>query len=150
MDINNFNDYLIYKDGRVYSKKRNIFLKGWIDRKGYHLVDLNGNAVRVHRLVADNYIPNPNQYPCVDHIDRNKLNNNLENLRWVNNKINNDNKGFYKNNKLGHKNICIQKKYIRFKKTYNKKEYVKIFKSLTDALCYKYIFLLKIKSNIYK
>lgn len=149
MDINNFNDYLIYKDGRVYSKKRNIFLKGWIDRKGYNLVDLEKNSIRVHRLVADHYIPNPNKYPCVDHIDRNKLNNNIENLRWVNNKMNNDNKGFYKNNKLGHKNICITKdKYFQFKKVYNKKDYRKLFKSLTDALCYKYIFLLKIKSNI--
>ncbi len=149
MDINNFNDYLIYKDGRVYSKKYKRFLKGWIDRKGYHLVDLEKNSIRVHRLVAEHYIPNPNQYPCVDHIDRNKLNNNIENLRWVNNKMNNDNKGFYKNNKLGHKNICITKdKYFQFKKVYNKKDYRKLFKSLTDALCYKYIFLLKIKSNI--
>ena len=37
----------------------------------------------IHNLVAMMYIPNPNNLPCVDHIDNNRLNNNVQNLRWV-------------------------------------------------------------------
>jgi len=152
MDINNFNDYLIYQDGRVYSKKTNIFMKSWIDTKGYLVINLSQYNIKkkflIHRLIAEHYLNNPDKYPFVDHIDRNPLNNNIENLRWCNRELNNQNTRIQKNNKLGHKNICIQKKYIKFSKSYNHKNYRKLFKSLTDALCYKYIFLLKIKSNI--
>lgn len=42
----------------------------------------------VHRLVAEAYIPNPNNLPQVDHIDNNPYNNNVENLRWVSAKEN--------------------------------------------------------------
>lgn len=46
-------------------------------QKGYR------NSARIHRIVAETFIPNPNNLPCVDHIDGNKYNNSVENLRWV-------------------------------------------------------------------
>jgi len=43
----------------------------------------SGRLHHVHRLMAIAFIPNPDNLPEVDHIDRNKLNNNISNLRWV-------------------------------------------------------------------
>lgn len=56
--------------------------------RGYHTIGLRkfrtrkGRTFFVHRLVAMAFIPNPNNLPCVDHIDTNRDNNNVENLRW--------------------------------------------------------------------
>ena len=47
-----------------------------------------GKSVRMHRLLALAFIPNPDNKPCIDHIDRNPANNSIENLRWVNHQEN--------------------------------------------------------------
>ena len=63
--------------------------------RGYYKVYLCGGGkrryVQVHRLVAEVFIPNPNNYPCVDHIDTNRLNNVVSNLRWVTHRMNSNN-----------------------------------------------------------
>lgn len=85
-------DYLIYSDGRLYSKKANRFLTGKIDNVGYQVYRLAikneltgkmGKMLYAHRLVAEYFIPNPNNLPYVHHKDGNKLNNNIDNLEWV-------------------------------------------------------------------
>lgn len=50
-----------------------------------------GKKYFVHRLVAETFIPNPNNLPCIDHIDRNYLNNSTDNLRWCTQKENMNN-----------------------------------------------------------
>ena len=67
-----------------FNKIRNM--KSW-DSHGYRAVELcmnnNRYTVGVHRLVALTFIPNPENKPEVNHKDRNKSNNNVENLEWV-------------------------------------------------------------------
>lgn len=81
------NKYIVYSDGRVYSEKTNDFLKGGVDSSGYHFYNLRINNktmfTRTNVLIAKLFIPNPNNYPVVNHIDGNKLNNDVSNLEWT-------------------------------------------------------------------
>ena len=80
-------DYEINELGEIYSYKTNKILSGSILNTGYRMVHLTINGQKksyaVHRLVAEAFIPNPENLPVVHHKDGNKLNNNVENLEWV-------------------------------------------------------------------
>ena len=86
-DISGYPNYQISNLGRVWSKKRQIYLKQFKNNSGYSQVTLsaiNGKCKRelVHRLVALTFVDNPNNYPCVNHKDENKENNTASNLEW--------------------------------------------------------------------
>ena len=80
--------YTVYEDGRVFSNIRNIYLKKMLTKHGYVYVRLSrktGETLThwvVHRLVATCFIPNPNRYPEINHIDGDKENNHISNLEW--------------------------------------------------------------------
>lgn len=118
-DILNMDNYQITKDGEIYSKKNKKILKQRLCN-GYSMATLDGSKT-VHRLVAQTFIPNPENKPYVNHINSNKVDNRVENLEWVTQK---------ENCALHNKKISHPKKVIQMnmeEKTLN------IFNSLIEA-----------------
>ena len=83
-----FSDYEITRDGKVINKLSGETVKAQPNDKGYLRVGICGKLRFVHRLVAEKFLPNPENKPQVNHIDGNKTNNNVDNLEWVTNKAN--------------------------------------------------------------
>ena len=87
-------DYWVSSLGRVMSKKHGStrILKPVRVGKGYLVVDLSMHNIRtkglIHRLVAEAFIPNPDNLPEVNHIDEDKANNCVYNLEWCTRKYN--------------------------------------------------------------
>jgi hypothetical protein len=133
--------YKINKNGDVWSCRGRKFLKHLDFKKGYYKVNLyktniDWDCYFIHRLLAINFIPNPDNLPEIDHIDRNPSNNNLENLRWSSRSANCCNKTKAYNNQSGYKNIHTAyhqgRSYwkikinildFRYEKIYNKNKY---------------------------
>lgn len=93
--------YYITSLGRVFSSHNKIFLKQRIHWKGYLYISLgtrkNRKSYRVHRLVAEYFLQNPENKPQVNHINSNKSDNRVENLEWSTAKENMQHS--YKNNR---------------------------------------------------
>lgn len=81
-----YKGYFITKDGRVFNK-HNKQLSPVDNGKGYLILNINIDGKRkckaLHRLLAEAFIPNPDNLPEVNHIDANRTNNSLDNLEWV-------------------------------------------------------------------
>lgn len=73
---------VLQKDGKYLTVRERI-LKSFDDNRGYPQVDLNRKTIAVHRLVAESFIPNPENKPTVNHKDGDKHNNEVSNLEWA-------------------------------------------------------------------
>lgn len=80
--VKNHPDYVINKTGSLYNIKSKRFVSTTI-KNGYMRYNVDWTRRMVHEVLADQFIPNPNNYNSIDHIDCNKLNNSLDNLEWV-------------------------------------------------------------------
>ena len=84
--IKDYENYLVYEDGSIFSIKSNKYLKPRFNSEGYANVYLHKNGFgknfKVHRLVAQAFLPNPHNYSEINHIDYDKTNNNIVNLEW--------------------------------------------------------------------
>lgn len=131
--------YKISNFGNVYSCVRlgygGILLKNTVGNKGYNRISLCRNGERrklkrVHRLVAEAFLDNPNNYKCIDHKDRNKTNNSYTNLRYC---------SYSENcrNKYISGGIYIKKKGLsRYRVSYtplHEKRIFKYFKTMEEA-----------------
>lgn len=129
--------YLISKEGDVWSKRYNRFLKPAKTKDGYlQLVLCPGNgkqySIKIHRLVAMTYIDNPENKKEVNHLDYNKVNNFFENLEWVNHEENL--KYSFDAGRYDEKYNSTKKAYL-FTNTYNGKEFIIYgFKNLVKQL----------------
>lgn len=88
-DIDGFPDYKISSEGKILRISKNYYLKPCLDKSiGYFVVNLYDTKGRphrkfLHRLIAEAFIPNPENKRTVNHIDGNKSNNELSNLEWA-------------------------------------------------------------------
>jgi hypothetical protein len=86
-EIKNYPRYLIFENGDIYNKYRMRYMKQTKTPEGYFTIQLtneeNKQSVLVHRLIAECFIPNPDNKPFVDHINRKRDDNRVNNLRWV-------------------------------------------------------------------
>ena len=89
VNIENHPSYFISNFGRVFSKKSNKVMKNRVvSKNGYQQITLDNSQLLVHRLVAQAFIPNTNNLPCVNHKDENPGNNDFRNLEWCTYKYN--------------------------------------------------------------
>ena len=108
--------YKVYNNGKVVNAITNKTITPFLSNTGYLRVGLGKAKYRknfsIHRLVANLFVDNPNQYDTVDHIDCNKQNNYYTNLRWVTQ---------LDNTRLAHKNGLVDYNKIRGENNSNAK-----------------------------
>lgn len=84
--------YEVSDTGLIFSHKTNRLLKCSLTTHGYKRVALNtghkSTFKHIHRIVAEAFIPNPDNLPQVNHVDGDKTNNHVSNLEWCNNSQN--------------------------------------------------------------
>ena len=128
-----------YRDGQLYWKEKrstSIDLSkpaGCIEKNGYRSIGIEGKIYKAHRLVWKYHCgKDPKEF--IDHIDGNRVNNNIENLRESTTQQNSFNTGPQKNNKLGIKGVSkYGNKYIATIEINGKRKHLGLFNTIEEA-----------------
>lgn len=138
--IENFANYEVSNFGNVRNSKTGRVLVPGRNKVGYYIVNLSKDKKQVtnyvHTLVAKAFIPNPENKPCVDHINSVKTNNNVTNLRYATKRENSQNAVISRRNKSGCKGVGWNKKTKKWEAHIminGSKVHLGLFNSLEDA-----------------
>ena len=139
--IKDFENYSVSNFGNIRNNKTGRVLKPGITTHGYYNVILYKDRIsfnkKVHKLVAEYFIANPYNKQCVDHIDNNKLNNNISNLRYCTLKENSMNSKLSSRNTSNFKGVSYHKqrnKWVAHIKLNGKKQHLGYFDKIEDAV----------------
>ena len=109
------------KDGELFNFRTGVMYTGNKIGRDYIRVSINNDEYLLHRVLAKTWLPNPNNYPDVDHIDHNPYNNRIDNLRWVP----------YLENRL---NTIIKNKGKIVERISDKGVFIKRYERITEAI----------------
>ena len=155
--IEGYSNYWISSEGRVWSNKKDGYLKlidhpviyeyadGTKRKTIYKQIDLMKDEIRhqgklVHRLVATAFLPNPENKTDIDHLDGNCSNNKVSNLRWKTHSENMRNCKIRTDNKSGHKGISWCKRSSTWRATIydnRHKQQSRYFTNIEDAVLWR-------------
>jgi hypothetical protein len=113
--------------GQIFSLMSNKNLRQYDDTYGYNTCNLGGKTYKIHKLIGMTFLENPNSHIQIDHINRNRKDNNVSNLRYVSSSENQSNKTSYARKPSELRNIQVKKS--TFKVTINTKGKPTIHKS---------------------
>jgi len=143
--IQNYPTYAITNTGLIIDLRTGRSHTGHFSNgyRAHTLKNQTGNkTMLIHRLVAMHFLENPNNYNEIDHINRVKDDNRVENLRWANDFIQAQNKNCATNNILKQQYICKEQNSYRVQITRNKINILrKRFQTLEEAIKYRDDFL---------
>ena len=138
--IDGYDNYEISNLGNVRNTDTGRVFKPCKNRDGYLHVCLSKNGTqkdfRIHRLIALYFIPNPDNLREIDHIDRNKTNNSISNLRWISKSNNLRNRPKKQNTSSKYMGVYFDKKEGKYRaeiRINNKHKYIGNYDKEEDA-----------------
>ena len=136
--ITDYPNYEVSDAGEVRNVITGKVRKAGLNGRGYPQVKLpGGKTMTIHRLVASHYIENSENKPMVDHIDRDKTNNHVSNLRWANQSENMQNTDYHVRKTDGTNHIRITAYQTFCVQIAGRTAVNKNFKTLEDAITFR-------------